>query len=209
MKRQNVPPSHFDAVDALSDVELKDAHKKADDKFESEHDKELELEKSTITVPNQEWVLVSFVGKSCAQKTDIFGMKIHGAFPCQKTAKEHLKRLGKLEENKYYDIYILEMYSWAVVPPDPNCIEDQEYHDDKLNELISEHKKEKYRSKEVFDTRKEKLKQNPDINQYNRNKEVLSSLNKTPFTDQQKLPAFTLEENKDQTKASDVIEELM
>jgi hypothetical protein len=176
LKRPAAPPSHFDVNDELNSVDTEQAISKADSLFNKEHDAVLELEPSSVTVPGQEWVLVSFVGKSCSQKTDQFGMKIWGAFPDPESARDHLKLIGKLEENKWYDIYILQMYNWAVIPPDPHCVEDQEYHDEKLNELLSEHKKEKYRSKELFDTRKDKLKSNPDINQYNRNKEVLNEL---------------------------------
>lgn len=222
-KARRFPPSHFDANDSLGESELKDAYSRADFKFKQEHSKELELEKGSIRVPNQEWVLVSFVGKTCSQKTEQFGMKIHGAFADPDSAKEHLKRLGKMEENKYYDIYILEMYSWAIIPPDPTCVEDQEYHDEKLNEIVSEHKKEKYRSKEVFDTRKEKLKQNPDINQFNRNKDVLKNISEKSISQlgvlQQKLPTFTLEkqetsveatvENNNTVEASDIFNKLV
>ena len=103
-------------------------------------------------------------------------MKLWGCFNDIEDAKEHLKMLGKLEENRWFDIYILEMYNWVRIPPDPECIEEQEYHDEKLNEIISGHKKEKMRVKEVFDTRKDKLVNNPDVNQYNRNKNILKEL---------------------------------
>lgn len=176
LKKVEAPPSHFDAVDELNEKDTSEAFKRADEKFEKEHDKEITLEKSSITVPSQNWALVSFVGETCSQKTTQMGMKLWGCFGEIEDAKEHLKRLGRLEENRWFDIYIMEMYNWCSIPPDPSCIEDQEYHDDKLNEIISEHKKQKYRAKEVFDTRKDKLKSNPDVNQYNRNKDVLKSL---------------------------------
>lgn len=176
LKKQDLPPSHFDAVDELSEQEIQEAHRIADEKFEKEHDKDITLEKSVITVPGQKWALISFVGESCSQKTEKLGMKLWGCFDEIDDAKEHLKKLGRLEENRWFDIYILEMYNWVRIPPDPECIEDQEYHDEKLNEIISEHKKQKYRAKEIFDTRKEKLKNNPDVNQYNRNKNVLKEL---------------------------------
>lgn len=176
MKRPEAPPSHFDVNDELSEEDLREAHKKADEKFEFEHDKEITLQKSSITVPGQNWALVSFAGEKCSQKTEQMGMKLWGCFNNPDDAKEHLRKLGKLEENKWFDIYILEMYNWVAIPPDPNCIDDQEYHDNKLNTIISEHKKEQYRAKEVFDTRKEKLVNNPDINQFNKNKNVLNDL---------------------------------
>jgi hypothetical protein len=212
LKKPEAPPSHFDACDDLPEEDVQKAYEKADEKFKNEHNPELDLEKSTVKVRDQEWVLVSFIGPNCRQKTEELGMKVWGAFGDIEKAREHLVRIGKLQENKMYDIFMLEMYAWAVIPPDPLCIEDQEFHDNKLNELISSHKKEKYRAQEVFDTRKNKLADNPDVNQYKKNKALLSQLNEDAeehleddeviqnkeamekvFGKPEKLPDFTVE----------------
>lgn len=169
-------PGHFDVNDDLPDEDIEKAHQRADEKFKKEHDIVLDLEPSTVKVPGQEWLLVSFVGPNCSQKTERLGMKVWGCFANPDDAKEHLMRIGKLEENSMFDIYILQMYTWAIIPPDPDCIEDQEYHDEQLGDLISSHKKEKYRAQEVFDTRKQKLMDNQDVNEYKKNKEMLAKL---------------------------------
>lgn len=171
------PPLYFDPNDELPKEDLKEIDEKIEKKLEKENSKELNLMKSNeLAVPNQNWVLVSFTGASCRQKTEQLGMKIWGCFNEIKEAKDHADKLSKIKENNIFDIFILEMYTWAVIPPDPQCMDDQVYHEEKLHSMITDHKKEQLRAKEVFDMRKEKLKNNPDFNQYNRNKKVLSEL---------------------------------
>jgi len=219
LKKLEAPPSHFDVLDELSTEEITEAHEKADKKFEDENDHELNLIKSPMVVPGQDWTLISFVGEECSQKTKEFGIKIWGTFPDIETSKQYLKEIGSREENKYFDIYIIESRAWVKIPPEQKCIEDEVYHDERLNTLIDTHKKEQYRSQEVFDTRKEKLKNNPDVNQHYKNKEVLKELKqsldievlednvqekgiqneeamKKIFGEPKKLPTFTIEEQK-------------
>lgn len=176
LKEPSKPPSHFDPTQDLSTNEKEECYRKVEEKLTKENNKELNLMKSDITVPGQEWCLVSFVGKSLKQQTDELGMKIWGCFDDIHSAKKHANKLNKLEENKIFDIFILEMYTWARIPPDPQCIDDQNYHEEKLHEIITDHKRQQLRAKEVFDLRKEKLSNNPDINQFNRNKKVLKQL---------------------------------
>jgi len=176
LKEPSKPPSHFDPTQEISTQETNECYRKVEEKLSLENNKELNLMKSDITVPGQEWCLVSFVGKDLKQRTEELGMKIWGCFDNIQSAKKHANKLNKLEENKIFDIFILEMYTWARIPPDPQCIEDQNYHEEKLHELITDHKRQQLRAKEVFDLRKEKLSNNPDVNQFNRNKKVLKQL---------------------------------
>lgn len=176
LKKTENPPSHFDPNDELSKEEISQCFDKVEKVLDQENDKELNLMKSDITVPAQEWCLVSFVGKNLKQQTDELGMKIWGCFESIRDAKKHADKLSKLEENKIFDIFILEMYTWARIPPDPQCIDDQNYHEEKLHELITDHKRQQLRAKEVFDLRKEKLSNNPDVNQFKRNKQVLKEI---------------------------------
>ena len=155
----------FSVLDELSKDDIRSCTEKALNKVNAEHDMVLSLEKSTKTVNNQEFVLVSFVApKGTRQKTDAMGLKVWGAFPTQEKAAKHAKILNSMEENRYFDIYTLEMYTWAAIPPDPKQIEDQEYHDKKLNKLIWAHKVEKEKSREVFEKRKLRLLENAEKN---------------------------------------------
>lgn len=175
-----VPPNHFDPSQDLPAESIKLCYEKADAKLAADNCIELNLAKSDVRIPGQDWVLVSFVGESCNQKTDKLGLKVWGAFDSIPTAKAQADKLGKIPENSIYDIFILEMYSWAIIPPDKSCIDDQNYHEEKLHEIITEHKKQHLRAKEVFEARKEKLMHNPDINEFKKNKDALRALMDTP-----------------------------
>jgi hypothetical protein len=190
LERPEAPPNSFDPLDNLSKDEIEKAFIRADTKLNLDNDKELNLAKSDSRVSGQEWILVSFIGKACSQKSGELGMKVWGAFSDLDSATNYLKDIGKTEENSLFDIYILEMYTWAAIPPDPACIQNQEYHEEKLHNLITTHKQEQFRSKEVFDTRKNKLKNNPDVNQYNRDKEKLNNLTGIIPPTPKKLPTL-------------------
>lgn len=195
LKEPERPPGHFDPNEMLSEEETQECYERVEKILEEENDKELNLEKSDVTVPGQEWVLVSFVGEECRQKTEKLGMKIWGCFDSVQNAKKHAERLNKFVENKIFDIYILEMYTWARIPPNKECIADQNYHEDQLHELITEHKRHQLRAKEVFDTRKKKLMNNPDINKFKdelkeyTNEAALREVMGEP----EKMPTFDLE----------------
>ncbi len=176
LKKPIQPDGHFDPTDSLTEKETAECYAKVEETLNATNDKELNLEKSSEKVPGQDWVLVSFVGSTCGQKTEKLGMKIWGCFDCIKAANSHAKKLSKICENKIFDIFILEMYTWARIPPDPSCIEDQNYHEEQLHEIITDHKRQVMRAKEVFDTRKNKLSSNEDVNQFKKNKQELASL---------------------------------
>ena len=215
-KRPDRPDSHFDPTDELSAEEIKECNDKALEEHNSTHSKELVLEKSTEwRVPGQDWALVSFVGKDCEQKTDILGMKIWGVFETAKEAKERAASINKSPNNKYYNIYILELYTWAAIPPDAECIKDQVHHDDKLDNIISQHRLHQLKAKEMFHMRKNKLQNNEDINEHHKKRMELEGITEEEIYDDEnkqlvenifaaeELPKLTVEEIKDDDSKND------
>ena len=156
----------FDPLDDLSQDEYRECSTRAIKKTNEIHDRELALAKSDITIRNQNYALVTFVGPTQNQKTEnsTHGLKIWGCFDTLGNAQEHAKILNKSVENKFYDILVLELYEWALIPPDYSKIGNTEYSDNKLNQIIKTHVAQKLKQKEVFDLRKQKLMSNPDIN---------------------------------------------
>jgi len=165
----------IDPADPLPKEEVEKCIEKADAKLAETNVKELNLAKSDIQVPGQQWVLVSFVGHGLRQKSEHLGMKVWGAFDDIKEAHEHAGRINRDFNEKIFDVYVLEMYTWAVVPPDPKCIKDQNYHEKALHELITDHKRRMTVASEVFDRRKEILTDN--AKEFNENKAKLKALN--------------------------------
>ena len=117
----------------------------------------LTLESDYITVPGQNFALVSFVGpEHCRQKSTKFAMKIRGVFATEDEAKAYVKRLQRAGDN-IVDIFLMSMYNWAPCPPDPMGVETQEYQETFLNDLMQGYAESQRSAKEVFADRKEKV----------------------------------------------------
>ena len=110
------------------------------------------LEQDYTTVPGQIYACLSVVGPEAPQKNDKFGIKIRGAFNSRDEAAAHAKRLQK--EDATFDIYVVDMYKWLLIPPDPVQIEDAHYADEKLEELMSGYRENQAQAAAMFAERK-------------------------------------------------------
>jgi hypothetical protein len=112
----------------------------------------MSLEQDYTTVPGQLYACLSVVGPECPQKNDKFGVKIRGAFNSRDEAASHAKRLQK--EDATFDIYVVDMYKWLLIPPDPTAIEDVHYTNEKLEALMSGYKENQQMAAKMFEERK-------------------------------------------------------
>ena len=110
------------------------------------------LEQDYTTVPGQLFACLSVVGPECPQKTDKFGIKIRGAFATRDEAANHAKRLQK--EDSTFDIYVVDLYKWLLIPPDPTKIEDVHYTNDKLEEIMVGYRENQAQAAKMFEERK-------------------------------------------------------
>ena len=110
------------------------------------------LEQDYTTVPGQLFSCLSIVGPDCPQKTDKFGIKIRGCFSTRDEAASHAKRLQS--EDATFDIYVVDMYKWLLIPPDKDHIEDVHYADKKLEELMTGYKENQNAARREFENRK-------------------------------------------------------
>lgn len=113
------------------------------------------LEVDLITVPGQNYALASFVSPQSRQKGDACGMKLRGVFATREEAQAHAKLLMKMDNT--FDIYLYDMYKWVLIPPDPSMIDDQEYQEGFLNEMIKGYRQNNLEAKQHFAERKRKL----------------------------------------------------
>ena len=90
------------------------------------------------TVPGQLFACVSFVGPEQPQKNELLGMKIRGCFPDRESAAAHAKRLQK--EDSTFDIYVVDMYKWLLIPPKAEAVEDVHYTNEKLEEIMTKYR---------------------------------------------------------------------
>ena len=116
------------------------------------------LEQDYTTVPGQLYACLSVVGPEAPQKNDKFGIKIRGAFNSRDEAATHAKRLQK--EDATFDIYVVDMYKWLLIPPDPTKIEDAHYSNEKLEELMTGYRENQAQAAAMFAERKRDLIEN-------------------------------------------------
>uniref|UniRef100_A0A6C0FCX4 Uncharacterized protein n=1 Tax=viral metagenome TaxID=1070528 RepID=A0A6C0FCX4_9ZZZZ len=110
------------------------------------------LKPDTVTIPGQNYALISVVSPSSNQKNDICGVKIRGVFETVEAANLHVKKLSV--EDAIFDVYLVELYKWLPIPPDTDMIENKEYQDEVLNNIVKAHADEKIKAKEFFEQRK-------------------------------------------------------
>ena len=110
------------------------------------------LEEDLITVPGQLYALVSFVSPTGNQKNAQCGMKIRGVFASRDEANTHVRRLQKTDPK--FDVYMVDMYKWLVVPPDPSQIADQQFQEAYLQTLVSSYHDNQLAAKHHFEERK-------------------------------------------------------
>lgn len=117
------------------------------------------LEQDFTTVPGQLYACISLVGPDCPQKNEKFGLKIRGCFNSRDEAASHARRLQR--EDATFDIYVVDMYKWLLIPPDRDHIEDVHYNDDKLEEIMSKYRENQAMASKMFEERKRDLMSKP------------------------------------------------
>ena len=115
----------------------------------------MSLETDYTTVPGQIFACLSVIGPEAPQKNDKFGIKIRGAFATRDEAANHAKRLQK--EDPTFDIYVVDMYKWLLIPPDPTKIEDVHYTNEKLEEIMTGYKENQAQAARMFQERKQAM----------------------------------------------------
>lgn len=115
----------------------------------------MSLTQDYTTVPGQLFACLSVVGPEAPQKNEKFGVKIRGAFANRDEAAQHAKRLQK--EDPTFDIYVVDMYKWLLIPPDPTAIDDVHYTNEKLEEIMTGYKENQSQAARMFQERKDAM----------------------------------------------------
>jgi len=117
------------------------------------------LDADLTCIPGQYFACISLVGPECPQKNDKFGLKIRGAFSTREEAATHAKRLQR--EDATFDIYVVDMYKWLLIPPDRDQIDDVHYQDAKLEEIMSKYRENQNAAAAMFEKRKRDMTAKP------------------------------------------------
>jgi Glu-tRNA(Gln) amidotransferase subunit E-like FAD-binding protein len=87
------------------------------------------------------------------------GMKIRGCFPTRDEAAFHAKRLQK--EDATFDIYVVDMYKWLLIPPKRDEIQDVHYQNEKLEEIMTKYQENQKHAAAMFEKRKRDMMAKP------------------------------------------------
>ena len=112
----------------------------------------MSLETDYTTIAGQIYACMSIVGPDAPQKCDKYGIKIRGCFGTREEATKHAKRLQ--QEDSTFDIYVVDMYKWLLIPPDPTKIDDVHYTNEKLEEIMAGYRENQTSASRMFEERK-------------------------------------------------------
>ena len=114
------------------------------------------LDEDTIVPNGQRFALVSFVGPEQRQKNEKIGMKIRGCFATREEAAAHVRKLQAFDGS--VDIFMVEVGKWVPIPPSVDDVDDVEYQEKYMNELMRGYRESQLKAKEVFNQRTEAIK---------------------------------------------------
>lgn len=114
------------------------------------------LDEDTIVPNGQRFALVSFVGPEQRQKNEKIGMKIRGCFATREEAASHVRKLQAFDGS--VDIFMVEVGKWVPIPPSVDDVDDVEYQEKYMNELMRGYRESQLKAKEVFNQRTEAIK---------------------------------------------------
>lgn len=117
------------------------------------------LEEDMVPCGDLRYALISFVTPNGKQRLDghddKIGLKIRGAFATKQEADAHIKKL--MRHDNMFDIYLVDIGKWLLLPPDQDKIDDVRYQEKYLNDMISEYKESQLLAKQHFLERKQKV----------------------------------------------------
>lgn len=113
------------------------------------------LEQDYNSLPGQVFALISLVGPDLPQKNDKFGLKIRGVFSSREDANSYAKKLQK--DDATFDIYVVDMYKWLLIPPDRDKIDDVHYVEEKLEEIMTKYRENQSQARAMFEKRKKDM----------------------------------------------------
>ena len=114
------------------------------------------LDEDTIVPNGQRFALVSFVGPEQRQKNEKIGMKIRGCFATREEAAAHVRKLQAFDGS--VDIFMVEVGKWVPIPPSVDDVDDVEYQEKYMQELMRGYRESQLKAKEVFNQRTEAIK---------------------------------------------------
>lgn len=98
-------------------------------------DKKIDYLDEDPAIDSQKWICVSFLSPEAVKNCKLRGFKFRGAFGTRQEAEAHAKEIQEKLDPDFH-IYVGEGFKWLPWDQDPETVENQEYHEKELNELM-------------------------------------------------------------------------
>lgn len=98
-------------------------------------DKKIDYLDEDPAIESQKWICVSFLSPEAVKNCKLRGFKFRGAFATRQEAEAHAKEIQEKLDPDFH-IYVGEGFKWLPWDQDPETVENQEYHEKELNELM-------------------------------------------------------------------------
>lgn len=98
-------------------------------------DKKIDYLDEDPPIESQKWICVSFLSPEAVKNCKLRGFKFRGAFGTRREAEAHAKEIQEKLDPDFH-IYVGEGFKWLPWDQDPETVENQEYHEKELNELM-------------------------------------------------------------------------
>jgi hypothetical protein len=103
-------------------------------------------------IPNQGWCCISFISPETLKNCNFRGIKVRGVYATKDEAEKRAAFLQQIDPD--FNIYVGEVGKWLGWDPDPNSIDDQKYREKKLQDIMTNYKKNREKAKILEEERK-------------------------------------------------------
>lgn len=127
-------------------------------------------------IRDQAWWCVSFLSPEGIKNCRIRGLKHRGTFATRAEADARAKEIKSFDKD--FNVFVGEVGKWLAWDPDPNSIEDNQYQEEQLNDLMKAYKDNRTKVAETERERRETMKKNATINEQTRKSDIQERLKK-------------------------------
>jgi hypothetical protein len=103
-------------------------------------------------IQGQSFVCVSFLSPEGIKNCSVRGVKVRGVYPSYELATNRAKELQEIDPD--FDVFVGEVGKWLPWDPDPNSVEDQQYREEKLQEIANGYSQNLRKAKKLQEERK-------------------------------------------------------
>jgi hypothetical protein len=160
--------------------------------------REIDFLKEDPALSNQKYVLLSFLSPEGIKNCKVRGLKVRGVFDDFESAKKYSETLRSSVESDFH-IFIGEVGKWLPWDPEPSSVNDENYAEKELNNLMKAYKEHQAKAKQLYEQRKQEMISDALLNQENKKKNKMKSENKLKETEdiiKQKEEIVVTEEKK-------------